>query len=98
MDRALTEVAAVKEAIARADVHPDHYGDVLAIDWNLHQAMRRALLRLNRHGASEGETGNIRAELNRRVALLADLSGLLHAAEQGDRVALGVLRARLGVV
>lgn len=97
MDRARTENAAVEEAIAQADVDPDYYGDVLPLDWQLHKAMRRTLLSLHHSGATEGATGSIRAELNRRVALLADLGELLYAAERGDRVALGVVRGRLGV-
>jgi len=92
----MTEAAAVEDALARIDAKPAHYEDVLTLAWELSKALKRAV-RAMTEGRAQVETSHIQAELNRRVALLVDLSGLLYAAEAGDRVAVGVLNARLGV-
>jgi hypothetical protein len=94
MQGALTEAAAVGDAIARSDPKPGHYQDVLTLAWELSDALSRAVRAMNR-GQTPLGTAHIQAELNRRIALLVDLSGLLYAADAGDRVALGVLAARL---
>ena len=50
MQGALIEAAAVDDAIARADLEPGHYEDVLTLAWELSEALRRALRMLRGGG------------------------------------------------